>query len=104
MRQLHKEDIPQFFDWLKSVLALSSAGIGSIAFSAKPDAFIQLSFKWAVALFSISALLTLFSMIVMITHKRSKNDYLPGWKAALVILSFIAFLGGIGSVVLHVMR
>lgn len=103
MRKFHKDDIPQFFDWLKSILALCSAGIGAIAFSLKAGVAIPTAFKWAVGLFLVSTVLTLQSMLIVIEHKRSQNHYLAGWRAFVIIASVVLFLAGMFSVTLHVL-
>lgn len=103
MKKFHKDDIPQFIDWLKSTLALSSAGVGAIAFSLKPGIAIPTSYKWGVGFFFASTLLTLLSMLIVIQHKRSPTNFLSERDAYLVIISFIFFLAGMGSVAVYVL-
>lgn len=100
--KFHKEDIPEFIDWLKAILAINSAGIGAIAFSFKAGAVVPTTFKVAVGFFIFSTLLLLQSLLIIIEHKRSSADDLPGWRAGVVVCSIILFLGGMVSVTVNI--
>lgn len=100
--EVQKDDIGQVLDWFKSVLALDSVAIGSIAFTAQPGVLIPLQLKLAALVFALSALLVFLAMAILIAHKRSDGNTLTWWRGGIVGLAYLTFASGIILVLWHI--
>lgn len=99
MLKAHKEDIPRILDWIKSVIAIASAGIVAIAFSTKLSTPVQTHFKFAAAFFGISIVLLLSASALFIEHEHSESNFIKKSHALVFYLGYIAFLSSLGILV-----
>ena len=101
--KVHKEDVAQILDWIKSVVAIDSAGIAAMVFSAKA-APTTWHFQWAAVAFVVSVILLFSSFMILIEHKRSANQYIGRWKSSVIILGYAAFLAGLVIMCMYLVR
>ncbi|MCW0373825.1 hypothetical protein [Xanthomonas sacchari] len=92
-----REDLKDYFDWIKSLITICSAAVGALLY--KYDADAARPIKISATAFGIALVAFCFCFVGFIEHKHSPDDNLNALMKIYLVIGMTSFLTGFAALV-----